>query len=458
MGAVEHEREFGIGELFFSTTDPKGIIQSGNRVFQRVAAFEEAEMLGRPHSLIRHPDVPRCVFKLLWDTIDPGQTIAAYVKNRARTGEPYWVVATVAPCEGGFLSVRLRPSTAYFETAKSVYPILRELELEIGGDREIDRKKAMAASTAKLTEILNGAGFADYSAFMHAFLSAEMASRARQIGPLPDAPPGTVGMPLRVGRDAALAITNCLGSLFGASLDGYSELSAQLASKAAFVSELAESLRLFSLNALLASTRLGRDGVALHAVSGIMGRSSVSMRTLIRDLSVDLQAAQASLDEVGFRIAVASLQAQMVIVFVDELIDEARSSSVDVSSRNLRLNDLSRLAGCIGDSLAHLRTALNSLNTQLRGVANTEVLLAEELKVMAALEINGRIEAARVANAAETVQLFREIQSQVAAARAQLDDLATITATGCAAASRTAAKNLDREVERIHRSSTPLAA
>ena len=75
----EREREFGIEELFFSTTDPKGIIRSGNRVFARVAAYEEGEMLGRPHSLIRHPDVPRCVFKLLWDTLEDGRAIAAYV-------------------------------------------------------------------------------------------------------------------------------------------------------------------------------------------------------------------------------------------------------------------------------------------------------------------------------------------------------------------------------------------
>ena len=77
--ASEREREFGIEELFFSTTNEKGIIISCNQVFTRVAAYEEPEMIGKPHSLIRHPEMPRCVFKSLWDTIEQGQTIAAYV-------------------------------------------------------------------------------------------------------------------------------------------------------------------------------------------------------------------------------------------------------------------------------------------------------------------------------------------------------------------------------------------
>lgn len=81
-------------------TDRKGIIVSGNDVFSRIAAYEESEMVGKPHSLIRHPEMPRCVFKLLWDIIARGEAIAAYVKNRASTGEPYWVMATVVPCLG----------------------------------------------------------------------------------------------------------------------------------------------------------------------------------------------------------------------------------------------------------------------------------------------------------------------------------------------------------------------
>ena len=114
-------------------------------------------MIGEPRGVIRYPEMPGSVFELPWDTLATGQTIAAYVKNRAKTGEPYWVTATITPRDDGFLSVRLKPSNAYLETVKAVYPELRALGPELGGEREIDRKRAMAVSGERLLEILAGA-------------------------------------------------------------------------------------------------------------------------------------------------------------------------------------------------------------------------------------------------------------------------------------------------------------
>ena len=319
--ASEHEREFDIGELFFSTTDEKGIITSGNEVFARVANYDEAEMIGKPHSLIRHPDMPRCVFKALWDTIEQGQTIAAYVKNRARTGEPYWVMATVVRCPTGYLSVRLKPFSPFLDIAKAVYPELRALELELGGERELERKKAMAASGARLLEILAGAGFPDYASFMHEALATELASRAANA----ERPREATGPQRRVVdqiRKACLEITTCLDGLFGADLDGYlrlTELSRELSTKSGFVLELAESLRLFALNALLASSKLDDGGAVLHAVAGIMRTSSDAMRGVIGELSGDFDRTGGLLAEVGFRVSVAKLQSLMAIQFTDEV-------------------------------------------------------------------------------------------------------------------------------------------
>ena len=79
-------RDFKVSEAFFSTTDTRGVIQAGNRVFSRISGYTEAELIGKPHNIIRHPDVPRAVFKLLWDTLEAGQPICAYVKNMAKDG------------------------------------------------------------------------------------------------------------------------------------------------------------------------------------------------------------------------------------------------------------------------------------------------------------------------------------------------------------------------------------
>jgi PAS domain-containing protein len=94
-------RPFTRDELIVSKTDAKGVITYANDVFLRVAEISEHEALSAPHSLIRHPDMPRCMFKLLWDRIAAKQKIFAYVLNLSRSGDHYWVFAHVTPSLDG---------------------------------------------------------------------------------------------------------------------------------------------------------------------------------------------------------------------------------------------------------------------------------------------------------------------------------------------------------------------
>jgi aerotaxis receptor len=456
----EHEREFGIDELFFSTTDAKGIIKTGNEVFQRVSAYDEAELIGKPHSTIRHPEMPRCVFKLMWDMIEQGQAIAAYVKNRAKTGEPYWVMATVTPCEGGYLSVRMKPSSQFLKIVKAVYPELRKIELELGGDREINRKEAMAVSGARLSEILADAGFPDYTSFMIAALTAELACRAALV-PSPAPATGPQRRAVDHVRRACLAIIACLDSLFGADFDGHAELMAlnhKLAAKSDFVLELAESLRLFSLNTLLASSRLGDDGIVLGAVAGIMRHSSDSMRGMIKEFAHDLKSAEALLGDVGARVAIARLQAQMSTLFIDEVLRNRLPGKQHARERDPRLDDVALLATCLSDTLRLLRDALDDMDTHLRGVVVGVSHLSNDLKVMSALQTNGRIEAARLPDAGAVVLLFREIQEQIQTARAELTEFAAIAALGRGIASPEAIEDIDKSLQDIRDNTAGLTA
>jgi PAS domain S-box-containing protein len=95
------ERFFDDNDIIVSKTDLKGRITYANHVFLDVAGYTEHEVMGQPHSIIRHPDMPRCVFKLLWDTIQAGSEIFAYVVNRAKNGDHYWVLAHVTPSYDG---------------------------------------------------------------------------------------------------------------------------------------------------------------------------------------------------------------------------------------------------------------------------------------------------------------------------------------------------------------------
>ncbi len=160
------ERTFGRDEIIVTKTDPKGRITYANDVFLRVAAYTEAEVLGQPHNLVRHPDMPRCVFKLLWDTIEARQEIFAYVLNLAKDGAHYWVLAHITPSLGadgrfvGYHSSRRACSKKTLDAIRPVYALL--LATESRHPRPVD---AMAASTAQLNAFLAERG-ATYEEFV----------------------------------------------------------------------------------------------------------------------------------------------------------------------------------------------------------------------------------------------------------------------------------------------------
>lgn len=80
-----------------SKTDPKGVIEYGNDYFVEISGYTEAELIGKPHNIIRHPDMPKIVFKMMWDRIKKGENIMAVVKNLAKDGSYYWVVTEFEP-------------------------------------------------------------------------------------------------------------------------------------------------------------------------------------------------------------------------------------------------------------------------------------------------------------------------------------------------------------------------
>ena len=154
-----HERSFDSDEFIVSKTDVHGEITYANNVFYRISGYNENEVLGAPHSLVRHPDMPRCVFKLLWDRIQSKKEIFAYVINTAKNGDHYWVLAHVTPSfdqQGqvtGFHSNRRRPEPAQIDTIKTIYSRLLEEET-----KHADRKLGLESSTALLNSMLSTQG------------------------------------------------------------------------------------------------------------------------------------------------------------------------------------------------------------------------------------------------------------------------------------------------------------
>lgn len=150
------ERTFSEDEIIVSKTDLKGRLTYANNVFLRLASYSEAQVIGQPHSLIRHPEMPRCIFKLLWDTIGGGKEIFAYVVNRSANGDHYWVLAHVTPSRDssgtivGYHSNRRVPNRGVL--TGTIIPLYKQLLAE--EKRHPNDKEGMNASYESLMRLL----------------------------------------------------------------------------------------------------------------------------------------------------------------------------------------------------------------------------------------------------------------------------------------------------------------
>jgi PAS domain S-box-containing protein len=130
---VEKEVLFGEEDLIVSMTDAKGKITYVNDIFCKIAGYTREELLGQPHNLVRHSSMPRVVFKLLWESVLSGKSITAFVKNKTKGGDYYWVKAYIAPIveKGEIVSITSyrRPIGNFTKTEISkVYKVLLEYE------------------------------------------------------------------------------------------------------------------------------------------------------------------------------------------------------------------------------------------------------------------------------------------------------------------------------------------
>jgi aerotaxis receptor len=129
-----HEFTYPDDVTLVSTTDVKGRITHSNASFIEVSGYAREELLGQPHNLIRHPDMPEEAFRDLWATLSSGQPWTGVVKNRRKNGDHYWVVANAMPqvVNGqviGYLSVRTKPSRAQIKAAGTLYAKMQQEKL-----------------------------------------------------------------------------------------------------------------------------------------------------------------------------------------------------------------------------------------------------------------------------------------------------------------------------------------
>ncbi|MCC7365796.1 MAG: PAS domain-containing protein [Dehalococcoidia bacterium] len=415
----DEQQRAATDELFFSTTDRRGVVTSANNVFERVSGYSRAEIIGKPHNLVRHPDMPRIVFKTLWDEIGAGRPVAAYVKNRTIDGNYYWVIATALPIENGYLSIRMNPTTEHFAVAREVYGPLRELERSIEGPQGIDRKAGMEASGRALAETLAGTDYKTYDGFMRAALLAEVRAREARMQ--------ESGVRTRRARHTGSAViqwdrafaaveeVNAFLRHLVMRLDNYIQLNQQLAGKAGFVRDLADEVRLFALNAIVASSKARGGNAAVGAVAELLSARSDVSGPMFNSLADSVSDASALLSELLFPVAATSLQGETLETFMHELAIECDGCA--------RRGDLDALHACFGKGLRAMLESLTVFGRRLEALQPSVDSLRREMEIMRALSLNGRIEAARLDHGESFTMLFTTVSQRIETARQELDGL-----------------------------------
>lgn len=146
-------------DFIVSKTDTRGIITYCNEIFMEFAKYSVQGLLGQNHNIIRHPDMPRIIFKLLWDTIKTGNEINAYVKNMASDGSFYWVFANITPVYNeqgtivGYYSVRRKPEKRILDNV--IIPLYKQL---LDEEKKNPISSQMIASGNLLNQILKEKG------------------------------------------------------------------------------------------------------------------------------------------------------------------------------------------------------------------------------------------------------------------------------------------------------------
>lgn len=382
----EPVKNFLATEAFFSRTDKRGVIQSGNSVFVRLSEYEWSALAGAPHRIIRHPDMPKSVFKLMWDIISAGETFGGFVKNRAASGRYYWVFAIVIPTETGFLSVRIKPSGKIFEATQDLYKELIRREHQEGYSAE--------TAQSYVLEPLSRLGYENYQRFMTDALSEEISIRE------------DLATPSAIEK-----------------LEQFSEVSSRLIKLHELVKRvetLFEDFKAVPLNLHLVGTRLGSAGHAVRAVASNYADISKNLMESIASLGSNLS--YLTHDAYAGRMGFCSA------VMIKDAIDRF-SKEPPVESSVAHAGELKIIAGSLGQFDAQTIQNCKSIKEEANRFADLNNTLRKSTLALGLTRITCSIESAVLGNLSEDIDT---IADQLQAFQTRIDDLLDEIILSCA--------------------------
>lgn len=403
---TDQESAFLYHELFFSITDQKSFIEYGNEIFRRISKYSESDLAGQLHKVIRHPDMPRSIFNIFWTFLKNNRPVAAYVKNLAKDGSYYWVMTLALPWANSYQSIRLKPGSEVFETAKKLYA--ETLQYEKKMEQQMDKQSAMEAAEVFALDALNKLGFESYEAFMVYALQAEMCHREDVL----KSEHRTLEVyDTSITPNSLLPIANNLTKVCH-SLHNLSTVEQALDKHAEYILNLAQSILLLSLNAQIGSTKLDKSDISLSVVAEKMGEQSQKGELQLQIMRENIKELNTLASKLNFDIIVAKLQVEMILMFYKEIDDGISSEAFMYREEHAIVQLIDALKPRIKQILEEIGALPECLSEIVYGVQNIEKFLM----VLRFIHTTGKVEISRMKSNFESFgttfdELIREVES-----------------------------------------------
>ncbi|OFZ01732.1 MAG: hypothetical protein A2070_11970 [Bdellovibrionales bacterium GWC1_52_8] len=393
-------------ELFFSRTDEKGIILSGNDIFVKVSGYRREELIQNPHNIVRHPDMPKAVFKLFWQTIQAQQPICAYVKNMAADGSYYWVFATAFPLPGnGYLSVRIKPSAPFFSLVKELYPKIIEKE----------KREGIEAGLLFLKEALKQKGLDSYEQFMGRAIVDEVRARAGMARQRSGQRGGGESQAMALLREMSQKCTmnSDKNALIFSKLDDFARVNSELTQKSAFILKSFKNLDLLAINMSTAAKRLGSMGATLVAVADGITKSAGEFKGDLNRFNASAKKVAMAIEAAAFRIAASQLQVDMIDFYIQETLQKWSNSAPNPEELQDMKTNLEYLVGLSSDLTSRLQAEMGELKQVLTQIGADSEQLRGTINGVEIIRKTGVIEAAQVNNEGGEFTTYFRVMNQL---------------------------------------------
>lgn len=356
---ISKEVPFEADELFFSTTDLRGIIQYGNDVFIRISGYPSETILGAPHNIIRHPDMPKCVFKLFWDTLKDNKPIGAYVKNMAADGRYYWVFAFAFPVNDGYLSIRFKPTSKVFDRVQEIYHRVLQHEKET----------SMDDAEPVLMDLVRKEGFRDYEDFMVQAAILELSSRDKALKSSNQA----------TSNDHVVQDISDVTAKTSSSFDqNFAKISAYQKSNEVFINSVNmledefNKLKFLSINMKILAGNFGDEAVTLGVISEEFSKLATKIEEQLTSFSSFVKELQDVIKHCSLHLAALKTQMIMVDFFVKESINKLSNSENAfagmLQNREVFTSLFNHSIKTLSHELSVLQSRLNSITAQIKDI------------------------------------------------------------------------------------------